>query len=273
MEADLRDRRADPDPAPASVTRSLAAVFAHPDDETITCGGTLARYAAEGVRTSVVLATKGEVGEIAVPGAATPETLGEVREREARRACEILGVGSLHFLGYRDAEVDRADPEEVVGRLLEVFDAERPDAIVTFGPEGIGGHPDHVRIGELATEAFHRYRGRGHGAARLYHAAIPREMVRESIEALRANGVAVPEFELDFDTFGTPVARITSGVQTAAHAERKIEALLAHATQMANSPFARAPRDMLRAFFAMEFFVRVWPPFAPGGDLEDGLFG
>jgi LmbE family N-acetylglucosaminyl deacetylase len=252
------------------VTKSLTAVFAHPDDESVTTGATLARYADEGVRTSVVLATKGEVGEIALPDLASPHNLGEVREEEARRACEILEVGALHFLGYRDGDVPKADPAEATARILDVFAAERPDVVITFGPEGIGGHPDHITVGELTTEAFHRYRD-ARPDARLYYAAIPRELVREGMAAMEAQGVE--PFEMDFDSFGTPMAEITSKVDTTGYGARKVEALLAHATQMSNSPFAKAPREMLEGFFSTEFFVRVWPPLAAGDDLEEGLFG
>jgi LmbE family N-acetylglucosaminyl deacetylase len=265
----MRDRRARAHPAAAAVSKSLIAVFAHPDDESVTCGATLARYAAEGVRTSVALATKGEVGEIASPDMATPETLGEIREAETERAMEILGVGSLHFLGYRDGEVDRADRGEVIDKLLEIFETERPDVAITFGSVGYFEHPDHARIGELTTEAFHRYRNRT-PAARLYYPALPRELLRQATKLVESHGLG--SFEIDPDKFGIPDEQITTRLDTAAYAGQKLEALLAHRTQMANTPFAQGPRDLIETFFSAEFYVRAWPESSPGEE-EDGLFG
>jgi N-acetyl-1-D-myo-inositol-2-amino-2-deoxy-alpha-D-glucopyranoside deacetylase len=273
MEARMRNRRAGPDPAAAAVTRSLTAVFAHPDDESVTCGATLARYSSEGVRTSVVLATKGEIGEIASPDMATPETLGEIREAETERALEVLGVGALHFLGYRDGEVDRADREEVIEKLLEIFAAERPDAVITFGSVGYYEHPDHARIGELTTEAFHRYRSDSPDA-RLYYPALPRELLRQAMKLVEGRGLG--SFEIDPDKFGVPDEQITTRLDTSAYAARKLDALLAHRTQMANTPFAQGPRDLLETFFASEFYVRAWPEPSAGkpgpGEEETGLF-
>src|ERR671932_2725290 len=124
--------------------RSLLALFAHPDDEAFGSGGTLARYAAEGVAVALVCATRGEVGEIADPALATPETLGDVREAELRCAARALGVGELLFLGYRDSgmagtptnedprALARAPAEEVVARLVGIIRRLRPQVLVTF---------------------------------------------------------------------------------------------------------------------------------------------
>ena len=138
--------------------RSLLAVFAHPDDETFGGGGLLARYAAEGVRVSMVCAPRGEVGEISDPSLATRENLGEVRERELRDACRVLGIEEPIILGYRDSGMagtsdnanprafSQADQEEVVEKVVEIIRRERPHVLVTFDPNGGYGHPDHIRI-------------------------------------------------------------------------------------------------------------------------------
>src|SRR5262245_7170900 len=126
---------------------TLMAVHAHPDDESISTGGVLARYAEEGLRTVLVTCTGGEVGEIADPGLATPETLAEVRLRELRQACEILRVGRLYLLGYRDSGMigtpDNGHPacfhqarlDEATARLVALVRQERPQVLVKRSEE------------------------------------------------------------------------------------------------------------------------------------------
>jgi LmbE family N-acetylglucosaminyl deacetylase len=125
---------------------SLLAVFAHPDGEAFGTGGTLARYASEEVVTTLVCATRGEVGEIAEGTGATPETLGEVRENELRCAAETVGVKGLIFLGYRDSGMagrpENQHPQalvnapavEVVPQLVAIIRRVRPEVVVTFEP-------------------------------------------------------------------------------------------------------------------------------------------
>ena len=133
---------------PSITSRCLLAVLAHPDDETFACGGTLAKYAAQGVRVALVCATRGEVGEISNPSLATPETLGQVREEELRAACRALGVEDLFILGYRDSGMDgtldnrhpqalcQADLHEVAGRTVAIIRQLRPQVVLTFDPNG-----------------------------------------------------------------------------------------------------------------------------------------
>ena len=133
--------------------KSLMFVFAHPDDETFGPGGTIAKYAREGVRISVVIATSGQAGR-AGGAAATPEELGRVREDEARAAGRYLGVSTIHFFGYMDGKLDEADETEVEEKVVRLLREERPDVVVTFGPEGAGNeHRDHKRISRIATAA------------------------------------------------------------------------------------------------------------------------
>ena len=149
---------------------SLLAVKPHPDDEAITMGGTLARYSAEGVRTTLVTATRGEVGEILDkdldPVEAAPR-LASIREAELRRACEIMGVGELVFLGYEDSGMAglprnrepktfwQADEEEAVGRLIQVIRRVKPQVIATENEVGGYGHPDHIKTHRVAVSAFY----------------------------------------------------------------------------------------------------------------------
>jgi N-acetylglucosamine malate deacetylase 2 len=128
-------------------------VFAHPDDETFGPGGTIAKYAREGARISVIIATSGQAGR-AAGLASTPEELGRVREDEARAAASFLGVSAVYFLGYFDGKLDQADETEVEEKVARLIRLEKPDVVVTFGPEGAGNeHRDHQRISRIATAA------------------------------------------------------------------------------------------------------------------------
>jgi len=136
----------------------LMAVLAHPDDESLGVGGTLAKCAAEGVETFVVTATLGERGRYHGHAPGDPLHPGEaalrgIRETELRAAVKVLGVRELFLLGYKDQAVDRADPREAITRIVSAIRRVRPHVIVTFGPDGAYGHPDHIAISQLTAGA------------------------------------------------------------------------------------------------------------------------
>ncbi len=140
--------------ADGSHTLKLMCVLAHPDDETNGIGGTLAKYSAEGVETYVLTATRGEYGwygpESDNPG---PEALGKIREAELRQAVKVLGVREHHFLDYIDGHVDQADPKEAIGRIVGHLRRVKPQVVITWGPDGGYGHPDHIATGQFTTAA------------------------------------------------------------------------------------------------------------------------
>lgn len=136
----------------------LMAVLAHPDDESLGVGGTLAKYASEGVEVSLLTATRGDAGryrghpqeDAAHPG---PATLASIREAELRAAAAVLGVHELVLLDYRDQQLDRARPRDAVAAIARHVRRIRPDVVITFGPDGAYGHPDHVAISQFTTAA------------------------------------------------------------------------------------------------------------------------
>lgn len=160
----------------------LMCVTAHPDDESLGFGGTLARYAAEGAEVSLVVATRGEQGRFGDgsephPG---PEELGRIREEELRAACDVLGVRHLRFLEYRDREVDEADPDEASSRIASHIRELRPHVILTFDPYGAYGHPDHIAVSQYTLGAIVKAAGPGrtdassddpHRVQKLYYVA------------------------------------------------------------------------------------------------------
>lgn len=128
--------------------------FAHPDDETFICGGTVALLAKQGHRVVVISATKGEMGRrMGVPPVATRESIGKLREKELKDACQALAVHRLEFLNLRDKTLE-ITPEQILSdKVLEVLQQERPEAVVTFH-DPLGGHPDHIAMGRATTRAF-----------------------------------------------------------------------------------------------------------------------
>src|ERR1041385_740119 len=120
-------------------------------------GGVLAKYAAEGVRPAVVVATRGQRGRFhgrrAGEGHPGPIELGRIREKELRDAAAVLGVGDVTLLEYEDQQLDRADPIDAIDRIAREIRRVRPDVVVTFGPDGTYGHPDHIAISQIAAGA------------------------------------------------------------------------------------------------------------------------
>src|SRR5215470_5157564 len=132
----------------------LMCILAHPDDESLGTGGTLAKYAAEGVETYLVTATRGEHGwwgeEKDYPG---PEGLGKIREGELLAAAKELGISEVKFLDYIDGDLDQANTAEAVAKIVAHIRRVRPQVIITFDPNGGYGHPDHIAICQLTTAA------------------------------------------------------------------------------------------------------------------------
>jgi LmbE family N-acetylglucosaminyl deacetylase len=168
----------------------ILGVFAHPDDESFCAGGTLAKYAAAGAEIMVVSATRGDAGQIRDARAATRRTLGLVRERELRLACEQLGVQHAACLDYGDGTLKDVAPQTLARDVTRIVREFRPDTVITFGPDGGYGHPDHIAIGAATTTAcalagdaaaFPEQIGAGlapHTPAALYHSHFPRSSMR-----------------------------------------------------------------------------------------------
>ncbi|HYT80828.1 MAG TPA: PIG-L family deacetylase [Actinomycetota bacterium] len=249
------------------MTRRLAAVFAHPDDDTYGLAGTLAMGKGD-VEYAVIVATSGEAGPISDPSLATRESLAEVRENEEREALLAAGAetSSVHFLRYPDGELKEIPREELVHRVADLLREARPQVVVTFGPEGITMHDDHITIGAAATEAFHRARGESETGQRaprdafqrLLYVAIPRSAIDRFWESLRARGEEVGDPEGPFMPRGVPDRTITHRVDCTGVLKSKIEALHAHRTQ--RDEVDQIPEDLQEAVLGYECFVQAFPP-------------
>lgn len=216
---------------------ALLAIFAHPDDETFRCGGTLALLAHRGVHVQVLTATRGQAGSCGDPPLCTPAQLPAVRERELRCACAALGIQPPILLDYVDGQLADADPEQIVTEILAVADALRPQAILTYGPDGVSGHPDHVAIGRFAAEAFQRTET----IAALYTLAVPQTL---------ATTLGMTQIH------AVPDAVITHTVDGTAAWTAKMAAVRCHRTQLGESPILRATADKQRLFLGTEHFQR-----------------
>ncbi len=259
------------------MSRRLAGVFAHPDDDTFGIGGTVALRAGD-LDVQSVLATSGEAGEIAPGTGATRANLGEVREGEARDAYAALGAPDARIELLREpdgglGEVDRASLVDRVTALLEVF---APEVVVTFGPEGVTKHVDHITIGAAATEAFHRARERsGDPAAfrRLLYTSVPWSRIREWQRMQVEAGWEPLDPEEPFQPRGVDDDTIAVEVDARAVADRVVAALRAHRTQAAM--LDDMPEDRIPEILGREFFVMAWPEREPGaprlGDVFEGL--
>jgi LmbE family N-acetylglucosaminyl deacetylase len=216
----------------------LLAVFAHPDDEVSRCGGTLALLAKHGVSVQVLTATRGQAGSCGNPPLCTPDELPSVRECELRCACAVLGIHPPILLDYQDGHLSEVDPEKIVSEILTVVRKVRPQMILTYGLDGISGHPDHITIGRFAAEAFRR----AADVAALYTIAVPRSLA-ETLGMTQIRAV--------------PDEAITLTVNVSAVWDLKIAAIQCHRTQMGESPILAAPEERQRLFLGQEHFQRM----------------
>ena len=132
--------------------KKILVVLAHPDDESFGAGGTLAKYAHQGVQVIFLCATKGEAG---IPGL-NPEKAGAIREQELRHAAQHLGI-EVHFLGYEDGELSKVDPAKLLEHITCWIGLVQPQVILTFGPDGVSGHPDHVTVSHIVSQAVNQF--------------------------------------------------------------------------------------------------------------------
>lgn len=247
--------------------RRLAAVFAHPDDDTYGLAGSLA-LAQGDIEYTLVVATSGEAGPISDPALASRENLAQVRENEEREALKVAGVeqSDVHFLRYPDGALKDVRRDELVERIAGILRPARPHVVVTFGPEGITKHDDHITIGAAATEAFHRAsagaqqeREATDGAfGRLLYNAIPATEIQRFWEELRARGADVGDPEGPFMPRGVPDETITHRVDCSSVIKRKLEAIRAHRTQQVELEYL--PEDLQPEILGREYFVQAFPP-------------
>jgi LmbE family N-acetylglucosaminyl deacetylase len=262
---------------------TLVCFHAHPDDESISTGGVIAREAAAGRRVVLVVATGGELGEVDEGFLEPGETLGERRASELARAAEILGLAKVYYLGYRDSGMEglpendapgsfwSADVDEAAERLAAILRTEDAEVLTVYDDNGGYGHPDHIQVHRVGVRAAELA-----GTPRVYETTMNADaigrLIRANWEQFKASGIDMPEAVDDPDDIkvGVPESQITTFVDVSEFADRKREALAEHASQVAESHFFLAmPPEMFREAFGTEWFIRRG---APPGLKETSLF-
>ena len=253
-------------------TLRLMCVLAHPDDESLGTGGTLARYAAEGVETYVVTATRGERGRF-VEGEQRPndDVVGQVREAELRAAAKELGVREVSLLGYPDGGLDRVDPAEAQDAVAAHLRRVRPDVVITFGPEGAYGHPDHVAISQFTTGAIVRAADRDGAVSKLYHIAWSAPTWAAFQAALKKLTSTVDGVERQ--VVPSPDWGVTARIDTTAVSETVWRAVRCHRTQMSiYKNLEHLPAEHHRALWGVQEFYRAFSLVNGGRARETDLF-
>jgi LmbE family N-acetylglucosaminyl deacetylase len=258
---------------------SILAIFAHPDDE-LTNGGTLARYAAQGVRVVLACATRGEAGEISEPHLARRETLGAVRTMELHAAARALGITDVRFLGFHDSgmagmpenddprSLNRADPGEVVRRVVALIREVRPAVVITHDPTGGYGHPDHIALCRFVTAAFtaagdDSYApevGAGWQPTRLFYGVMTRSFFDQVNAAYAEAGEAGPFSGPEMAHLGYADDAITVMLDVSPELRAKRAGFAAHRTQFGpQSPLWRMAEARWQAMLGREHFVLACP--------------
>ena len=244
--------------------RTLVTFHAHPDDEAIATGGTMARAAAAGHRVVLVVATRGELGEVADGVLRAGETLAERRVVETAASADILGVERVEFLGYRDSGMEddprrdddgsfwTADVDEAAARLAAILEDEHADVLTIYDHKGNYGHPDHIqvhRVGHRAAELA--------GTGAVFEATMNHDYI---VGLMKEVGDAIPDGVEQPDPeemeLGMPESVLTTQVDVMDFVDKKRAAMQAHASQIdENSFFLQMPPEVFRRAFGYEWFI------------------
>jgi LmbE family N-acetylglucosaminyl deacetylase len=258
----------------------LMCVLAHPDDESLGVGGTLAKYASEGIEIELVTATRGERGW-AGPAEDNPglDGLGQIRTAELLAAARVLGLKQVSFLNYIDGDLDQAQPAEAIGKIVAHLRRFRPHVVLTFGPDGAYGHPDHIAISQFTTAAIVAAAQPAytdlqhlppHAVSKLYYLTISQTRAKEyiamfgdlgmDVDGVRRQGVAWNDWA------------ITTWIDTAAHWQKVWQAIECHRSQISPELLAGMTEAQRRSLASVEMYYRVFSLVNSGRAMESDLF-
>jgi LmbE family N-acetylglucosaminyl deacetylase len=231
----------------------VLAIFAHPDDESLLAGGTLAASAAAGLDVTIVSLTHGEAGPIGDRSVGR-ERLGEVREQELRDAARELGAARARCLDYPDGQLDSQPERRVAGELAALIESSRPTIVLSFGSEGLYWHEDHIAVHSFVRAALEL--AGVEPPPELYEATVPKGRMSELAAAMTARGLPADVWGLAPDAFGAPRGAIDTVVDVGPFVEAKLRALRCHRTQLGPGQLlAELPDDLATRFLGTEYFI------------------
>ena len=243
---------------PSLAGRTVLAVFAHPDDESLACGGTLARLAALGASTVLLCASRGERGASTDPSLVPDGDLGKVRTFELNAAAKILGVANVSVLGHPDGSLRWAHVPEFHSDIVSAIRHYRADAVITFDADGLYWHLDHVGVYERTSTAVLSL---GQDAPSLYYVTMPRGVMRLVVDAAKAKGWTPPQigfWAITPDAFGLEAEPPSFTLDVGSWLPQKLAALRCHRTQVgAVDPFTLLDEADVRRWFGLEYFRRA----------------
>lgn len=255
---------------------SLVLVVAHPDDDAFGCAGSVALHEADpGFRFILVHATDGGAGDIAPGFPATRGTLGSIRRAECENAWRAHGtIPDRHeWLGYPDGAVAGVPHHELVQRIATVLLEERPELVLTFGPDGMTGHPDHIAVGRATDEAFHEVREHGgSGLVRLLHGAMRASTFARWNGSRARRGLPPWDPGLVYHLRGVPDEAIGVEVDTSSVADRVLAGLMEHRSQHHVLLELWQSQEGLKRAVGRESYVTAWPPREPGSPVLADVF-
>jgi LmbE family N-acetylglucosaminyl deacetylase len=237
----------------AFLSPRILTVYAHPDDESFGPASVLAKYARRGAVIHGVFATRGEQGEPLEGLRASGPTLALLREEDLRDAVAVIGYAGIELLGYEDGTLSDVPEEQIEALIVAAINRYLPEIVITFGPAGITGHPDHQVISRVTTSAFHRARQEGVALRELYYDAVRPERARQ------------------FDLEGLPDGQPNTWIDVSSTSAVKLEALRFHArhikdAQERSERLAEEPETVATLY-------RAWPEVPPGLRLTGLLTG
>jgi len=222
--------------------RVLLAVFAHPDDESFRCGGTLALLARRGIKVQIITATRGDAGSCGEPPLCLVDKLGVVREQELRCACAALGIATPIFLDYFDGKLAKVNEKKAVARIIEEIKRLKPQVLLSWPSDGLSGHPDHVAVSRWTKKAYEQMAMEKEAPVAVYHLAIPNS-VANVLSLTKLHSIPDEEISLTVD-----IAEVW---------EQKMAAIRCHRTQASTSPILSSMEKTQRLFLGKEYFSQA----------------
>jgi len=250
--------------------KKILCILAHPDDESLGTGSTIAYYSKLGVAVSLICATRGERGRYFDEPSPGPTKVGEVRTQELLAAAKILGITNVHFLDYMDGELDAVNPIEITNRISELIQKISPDIVISFGPDGAYGHPDHIAISQFSMaaiiDASHKVQ-----VKKFYYMAWPEEHWKHYTAAFKKLQSKVDgEIRLSVPW---PEWAITTRIDTATIWETTWKAIQCHKTQLTGyGGLLAVSNDDHKKLWGLQEFYRVFSLVNGGRKVETDLF-